>query len=361
MHQKFIFPNLNTIRFIAAFFVIIHHTEQFKDLFQIDNAFNIPFIYEVGKLGVILFFTLSGFLITYLLLRERENKKEINIKNFYMRRVLRIWPLYYFIVILSFFVIPLFSFLDWPSHNVSFSNFPLKSLVSYIFILPNFALSNFGVIPYASQAWSIGTEEQFYLIWPLIFIFLIKRELRTMLMIIVLYIVIHYFLSFHNHTIYGINVLAFWETFNIDCMAIGGSIAYIEYKKLKISSFLKNKLVFFITVLSTIILVSQGINFGFFNLEIYAVLFAIIILNLACNPIFSKTLEIKPFKFLGEISYGLYMYHPLCIVFSIKLLSMIGFLNNFSLYLSILFLTISISYLSYTFFEKPFLKLKNRY
>lgn len=102
MNQKFIFPNLNAIRFIAAFFVIIHHTEQFKELFHINNVFNIPFVYAVGKLGVILFFTLSGFLITYLLLRERENRKKINIKNFYMRRVLRIWPLYYLIVVLSF-------------------------------------------------------------------------------------------------------------------------------------------------------------------------------------------------------------------------------------------------------------------
>lgn len=180
-------------------------------------------------------------------------------------------------------------------------------------------------------------------------------------MIIVLYMAIHYFLSVYHYRFFSIDVLAFWETFNIDCMAIGGVIGYAEYKKMKISSFLKNNFFFGAIVLSTVILVSQGINFGFFNLEIYAALFAVIILNLACNPALSKALEIKPFKFLGEISYGLYMYHPLCIIFSIKLLSLIGFLNNFSLYSSILFLTVSISFLSYKYFEKPFLKLKNKY
>lgn len=67
--KKVYFPNLNGLRFVAAFMVIIHHVEQFKNLFGLENIFHkSPFISIVGKLGVILFFVLSGFLITYLLL-----------------------------------------------------------------------------------------------------------------------------------------------------------------------------------------------------------------------------------------------------------------------------------------------------
>ena len=91
--KKIYFPNLNGLRFIAAFMVIVHHVEQFKSLFGLENVFHeSPFISIVGKLGVVLFFVLSGFLITYLLLVEEEVTGTISIKSFYIRRFLRIWP-----------------------------------------------------------------------------------------------------------------------------------------------------------------------------------------------------------------------------------------------------------------------------
>ena len=78
--SKFLhFPNLNALRAIAAFLVLIHHIEQFKNVFNLDNYWNIPFIQVIGKLGVVLFFVLSGFLITYLLMNEEKNTNKINI------------------------------------------------------------------------------------------------------------------------------------------------------------------------------------------------------------------------------------------------------------------------------------------
>ena len=71
--SKFLhFPNLNALRAIAALLVFVHHAEQFKDVFKLDNYWNIPFIQVIGKLGVVLFFVLSGFLITYLLVNEKQ-------------------------------------------------------------------------------------------------------------------------------------------------------------------------------------------------------------------------------------------------------------------------------------------------
>src|SRR3954471_16382358 len=108
------FPNLNGLRFIAALLVIIHHTEQIKDLFGLNSHWKNYHIWILGKLGVTLFFVLSGFLITYLLLTEKKEFNTIFIKNFYIRRILRIWPLYYLVTILSFFVLPHISFLNIP-------------------------------------------------------------------------------------------------------------------------------------------------------------------------------------------------------------------------------------------------------
>ena len=89
--SKFYFRNLDGIRFIGALMVIIHHIEQNKSVFGIRNAWTNSVIQSIGPLGVNLFFTLSGFLITYLLIHEYNSNKAIDIKSFYIRRILRIW------------------------------------------------------------------------------------------------------------------------------------------------------------------------------------------------------------------------------------------------------------------------------
>lgn len=103
MNNKVVYlPGLNTIRFIAAFTVIINHIELFKRNFNQSNFLNIAAIFSMGRLGVVLFFVLSGFLITYLLLLEKDKFKTIDIKRFYIRRALRIWPLYYLLLAFCF-------------------------------------------------------------------------------------------------------------------------------------------------------------------------------------------------------------------------------------------------------------------
>src|SRR5690606_15550484 len=101
---KIFFANLDGLRFFSFFGVFLFHF--YKSLFDnIKETY--PAVYEVGEflfqngsLGVNFFFVLSGFLITFLLIKERELTSKINIKNFYVRRILRIWPLYYICLII---------------------------------------------------------------------------------------------------------------------------------------------------------------------------------------------------------------------------------------------------------------------
>ncbi|WAC01923.1 acyltransferase family protein [Lacinutrix neustonica] len=96
----------NELRFIAAFGVVVHHLELYKKrgkMLSLYDSFLKDFIDGLGLNMVYLFFVLSGFLITLLLLKEKNNTNKIDIKKFYIRRVLRIWPLYYLITIISFF------------------------------------------------------------------------------------------------------------------------------------------------------------------------------------------------------------------------------------------------------------------
>jgi peptidoglycan/LPS O-acetylase OafA/YrhL len=161
MSEKGYFPNLNGLRAIGAFIVLFSHFYFFRMLmgYQETQWFPVP-----GKVGVALFFALSGFLITSLLFRELEKTHTIRLKDFYIRRMLRIWPLYYIILLLGFFVmnrigifkVPVLS--DKMYHDISWWN-----ILNIVLIIPNFTHY---YVPYTDQRWSIIDEEMFYLIQP---------------------------------------------------------------------------------------------------------------------------------------------------------------------------------------------------
>ena len=154
--NKVYFENLNAIRFIAAFLVIICHIEELKDFFNIDRIFDVSQTRLVGRVGVVLFFVLSGFLITYLLYKEKELTNTISVRKFYIRRILRIWPLYFFIVLFTFFVVPFVDFLivDGYDKKLLWSDLFTK-LILYVAFLPNLVCAIYGAIPYVAITWSI--------------------------------------------------------------------------------------------------------------------------------------------------------------------------------------------------------------
>lgn len=367
LQKKIYFNNLNGIRFIAALFVIIHHIEQIKTYFELKNIWTNPFIQTIGKQGVILFFVLSGFLITYLLLSEEQLTKKISIKNFYIRRILRIWPLYFLIISLSFFILPNIDFFKFSIFH--FDEFSIKYRIfllgMFLFFLPNLVLAGFSIIPYAAQSWSIGTEEQFYLIWPLL-IKKARNKFLLMLYVILIYLFIKLGLSYVSNHLFLNDVVHvfsnFWEMFSIDSMAIGGVAAcLIYYKKENILKVLFNPIFQTMIYIALFILLISGYFIIHFHNEVYSVLFAIIILNLAENKKSILNIENKIFNYLGRISYGLYMYHGIAIVIAIKLLLKLEIYNNVIMYLFSIILTIIISAISFHFYENKFIKLKLKY
>lgn len=369
--KRIYFPNLNGLRFIAALLVIIHHIEQFKAIFKLPSywsgdAFITKFIGIVGGQGVVLFFVLSGFLITYLLLAEEKKVNTIKIKKFYMRRILRIWPLYLAIVLLSLFVFPHVGILSIPGYPIEVvqSNLYLK-LFLYLFFFANLVLSLLGVIPYASQAWSIGTEEQFYLVWPLIIRFIKKNRLILMIGIVVFYNFINLVLaspvssSVPYHTI----IRAFWSGFKIDTMAIGGFFAVLLFTNQlpQLLKLFKNRIAFNLAILFVAISYIFGMYYPYINNIVYSGCYAIIILNFAANPNIKINLENKLMNSLGNISYGLYMIHPLAIVLTIKFAQKYELLTNWFLYPASVLFTIALAYISYHKYEKYFLRFKTNF
>jgi peptidoglycan/LPS O-acetylase OafA/YrhL len=362
--QKVYFPNLNGLRFIAAFLVIIHHIEQIKSMSNIDSYWNNPFVSVIGKLGVVLFFVLSGFLITYLLLTEEHSFQKISIRKFYMRRILRIWPLYFCIIILAFLVLPNIDIFVFPKYgkDVIYSNLFLK-LFLYAIFFPNLVLSLLGIVPYASHTWSIGTEEQYYLVWPVILKFFKKHRIVLMILIIVFYLVFRLFLNTHysNFIPYKNILVAFWNTFSIDCMAIGGLFAILLFQKNKLLKLIQNNILFYSTIIFTILLMLKGVYVPYFHYEFYSILFGIIILNFATNDTIKISLENNALNYLGNISYGLYMYHPIGIVLALYFCKSNNALTNWIIYPCSIVLTILLAGLSYKYFESFFLKFKDKF
>ncbi len=366
------FPGLNGLRFLAALAVIITHIELMKDKLGFENAWHEPIINQLGVIGVSFFFVLSGFLITYLLLTENEKTKNISVKHFYIRRILRIWPLYYFILVIGFFILPYFSFFEVPFFSEHFREDYFWNLIFYIIIFPNLAYSIFAAVPLIGQSWSIGVEEQFYILWPLIvkckktlsFKFLIS--ILIFIVVIKLIILISFNLS-ESHLIEYVKKFAAMAKF--ENMIIGAIGALI----------IKNNIIWFLNFIYKPIILLGSIFSIFISIYLFpdelqdgahvfhAFLFLIIILNVSTNPNSFLKLENYLFNLLGKISYGIYMYHLIVIFVVIKYLSHINFLrfttiwSNLLLYILSIGITIIVAYLSYNFLELRFLKIKNRF
>ncbi len=368
------FPNLNSIRFVAALAVMIHHIELTKYWFGQPNIYTSSFVGGVfGQLGIILFFVLSGFLITYLLLAEQQATDTISIKNFYIRRILRIWPLYYFIVILGLFILPHIKTMAVPGYTEQIHDHFLSKTLMFFSFIPDVAYAMYKHVPYAEQAWSVGVEEQFYVIWPLLIALVVrqKKTLNMLIGVIGFYTAIK-IISIVLNNKYDSNIAInefyqFWQNFSIDCMAIGGIGAYVLfYKKEKVLKVLYNKYLQIALYVIVFVITIKGLDVPYFTYQLYSLIFIILILNLASNPKSILNLEHKPLNYLGKISYGLYMYHNIVLAACLKFLLYEGITLN-SIWGNILYyavaitVTVIIASLSYEYFEKWFITAKVKY
>ncbi len=217
-----LFKGLNALRFFAAILVVMHHSETIK---QKNGLANVEWLglFRNGGNAVTFFFVLSGFLITYLLLKERKKSGNVNVKNFYWKRILRIWPLYFLLVIIGTVGLPvIFSLLkvnyDMPYHLG-------QTWYYFLFFLPGLVTFFFGH-HFLEPLWSIGVEEVFYLIWAPLFKRCKKRILTVLVAVILIKIVLTILgIYFIKNELYHFLV----STFQFEAMAAGGLGAYFIF------------------------------------------------------------------------------------------------------------------------------------
>ncbi len=364
MINKSYYPGLNELRALAALSVIPGHLEMMKISFGLSSNdwYPIP-----GKIAVVLFFVISGFLITTLLLKERLNTGKISLKKFYIKRVLRIWPLYFLLIGLSIFLLNKIEFFQMqPYSSALYQNLDTNAIVLILLVMPNYMNV---IIPYATQVWSIGFEEQFYLFQP----FILKFVKRLWLIATSMLVIVFSPEILNSDPLSGFrlaNIIGKWSVY-FSCIAIGsiGAILCFSYTSF-VKKVIHSKIVQVITLLIFIVFIAtiqKTNNEYIIDFRWHSILFTIIVINAASNPSSFYNLRNRVLDYIGRISYGIYMYHIICIVIALKtaeyLSKFIGdhaTLMNISIYSLTFILVIGISALSYRYFEGWFLGFKRK-
>ena len=371
---RFYLPELDVLRFFAFFAVFIFHLPEPFALKFFDQPGLLGTFGRAGAFGVDLFFALSGYLITGLLLRERERSGDINMPAFYARRTLRIWPLYYFSIGLAFLLTRL------PESITSAPQFahplflPMKPSAYFFMAL---FLFNFNFesslmtnpLPFMGLLWTISVEEQFYLFWPWVVRYVPRKRIVVIpILMIAVACIVRATLTF--------NLLRLvWSfTFSrLDPIAVGILIALLP-------AFNPRPALRLLMVMIGI--ASWGFAAGWCGLPYQndtllismgfpAVALgsgAFVLATIGASGLRRDTALLRGLSYLGKISYGLYVYSAITyfataiVVFKLLMPAASVSVMTFSIYVLLaLVFNLGAAAASYRWLETPFLKLKERF
>ncbi len=366
--KKVFFPNLDGLRFLCFLSVFLFHSF-YTEFDSIKNSGTYIFVkkdlFGNGNIGVNFFFVLSGFLITYLLIEEKNFHKKIDIKKFWLRRILRIWPLYFFCVFFGFVVFPLLKAYFGQTPNET------AHVISYLTFTNNFDFIKYG-LPDSSVLgvlWSIAIEEQFYFVWPILLTIVpTKHYLKLFVVIIISSLIFRCIdtspLAYEHHTLSCMGDLTIGALGAYLCRTPGFRSKIENMSKISIALIYA---VFIIIFFFREQLLESNFYVHIFERSFIAMIILMIILeqNFAKNSFF-KMSNFKRLSKLGLISYGLYCLHFIGILIIVTLSK--KFHLNTQLWTVMLvetplalLLTIFISGISYKYYETPFLKLKEKF
>lgn len=357
-------PNLNGVRFIAALTVVFSHIEQYRSSLGLPNLTS-----EMGVFagfGVDIFFALSGFLITYLLILEHCKNGRIHIGHFYLRRIFRIWPLYFLILAIG-------TGLELFASGLSpmIAPFNPDAWKYYMLFVPQvgkgFYLGSLCVV----ILWSIGVEELFYLVFPWIFRGIHSKPLRYLPLIITgllalkiagIYLLFKYGPEAASKDWISTLAMTRFENLLAGSLVAFGALRYRDrIEKLSLAFFPILILLgglFILSALKVNFYISQSIGpilqtviTPFLVSACVGLLLAILVFS----SNFASLLESNWLNYLGKISYGLYVYHCLVLTLMTMLPPSVAPIHWPVILICTLGFTILLAGLSYRYYEKPFL------
>jgi peptidoglycan/LPS O-acetylase OafA/YrhL len=362
--RRFYHPELDVLRFAAFVAVFIGHAFAGESVQDLANyglprviASALLDVVESGRFGVTLFFLLSSYLITALLLREHAASGRIDLRSFYIRRSLRIWPLYFFFLAICFWVLPAPQFPGIPyGDRIAFSLFVGNWAVIFH---PHGWTPQFHYTVFL-HLWSVSVEQQFYLFWPLALALFGFNRLRKVAFVLLatatlarLFLIPHYAGEKDDFRMW-FNTLV-----QLDPIAVGALIAFAFRDGLpSIPSGIRTLLLILGVALPSIALSRFGVN-GWGALLTYPLVTAgmalILVAVLTDTP--KSWMSRGPLVYLGKISYGLYVYHLLMLWLAYRQWPDSPERIVFGGLLG----TIAAAIVSYNLLERPFLQMKERF
>jgi peptidoglycan/LPS O-acetylase OafA/YrhL len=358
-------PNLNGVRFIAALTVVFSHIEQYRSSMGLPNLTSVTGVF--AGFGVDIFFALSGFLITYLLVLEHQKNACVHIGHFYMRRIFRIWPLYFLILAIG-------TGLELFAWNLSpmIAPFNMEAWKYYLLFVPQIGKGFFLGSLCVVILWSIGVEELFYLIFPWIFRGIRTKPLRYLPLIIAALLILKiagiYLLFKYGPEATSKGWISTLSMTRFENLLAGSLVAFgaLRYRALM------EKVSFaFVPILALLtglfVLSALKVNF-YLSPSIGPILQTVVtpFLVSACVGLllailvfsarFATLLEHRWLNYLGKISYGLYVYHCLVLTLMTMLPTAVAPTSWPVIFICTMGFTILLAGLSYRFFEKPFLR-----
>lgn len=346
--------SLNGLRAVAIMLVLLSH-------FRINRIISEYGIKVNGQLGVCIFFVLSGFLITTGLLKQKINRGQLFLAGFYIKRALRIMPLVY----LFLAVIIIISITYWPLTSK-------KDFFYTFFFLKNLPIPN---MPFTAHLWTLSVEIQFYITVPLFMLLNMHRTLFIILLVAIFFPLISilnlYFPSLQSDFIVIKWVIKFVNYFFWKgplLLFIGCSASILAFRSGNyVKKYSKYYYLSFFLLLLAIALSTETlpIYYKYISEYLSAILIALVILlNISSENLLSKLLSTKIFVKIGMLSYSLYIWQQFIAYRHYFWIPWLKGLNTLPdlLIIGIKFLIIfPIAYLSYRYFEMPFLKLKERF
>ena len=360
--QGFYLPSLDVLRFGAFLMVFVSHSMlDDQALPNIMKAAHLsPFLIRCvnklglcGNFGVDVFFCLSAYLIIEILLREQRRTGTVNIGNFYKRRILRIWPLYFAFLLFIWWIAPLF---------LAGEHTPTLEKFGFLFFAGNWVFVFGSTRSACIILWSVSIEEQFYLICP----WVLRRFARRLDVVcagLLLMATSYRLILVLSRARYGI----FWaSTFSrVDAIACGALVAFMLKGRIPDLSRLARAALLIASAVVMVAAVSFGSSFGRPALLTYPLVaascagFLVAFLHFQCPP---ATFIGRALVHLGRISYGLYVFHAFALHLCTQRIHISGQFQEWLLRSSAAFLlTVVLAMLSYRYLEMPFLRLKDRF
>jgi peptidoglycan/LPS O-acetylase OafA/YrhL len=356
--QRFYQPELDGLRFYAFLGVFVYHT--LPSQAELYHRLHLPWpqlwgaVAKSGAAGVDLFFALSAFLITSLLLRERQQTGRISLRLFYMRRILRIWPLYFAVLSLGVVL----------AHTTPGQHLPWYYVAGYLLFAGNWISAVFGhPQSICSPLWTVSIEEQFYLLWPALMKMLGCRGMRIAAMLIFLLAVV----SQVGIVLAGLSggYIYYGSASRCDSLALGILLALSAHRLPRLTSgrrclLVGGGLLSWIGA-STWLIDRPG------PVSMHMVLGRLIIslgaAAILCGCLYSRSHWLRStwVVALGRRSYGLYMLHLTGILMLQSLLHPVWGWQLLATKALGLAMTVILAFASYRWVESPFLRFKDHF